>query len=354
MCKLVDHGFQWRTRRRNVEEVEGQLSGMSASPCREHLCKGVCTIQCSGRSTYLFTYLPTYSTLFPLNDSSMSCPYFDARMVSVAKDLISLIRLQTAMTITSQVLGTYMMAHRDAIEVPLSNGLRIQVLPSMEDLPRARKHQFAAFVASEGLLVVWDDDPNHMLTRGKEIEKALMDLFWDRKAGGEDAEFDEKKPGARVTEYEVDEEGEIITQRRPTNLQNSILVGCTIVLVAIMLGAGVRSVVSEFSVDKGYIRCAFLLLIPVQIFFTLVSDNLGGQPHTLSSSRNSSCISLQKVFRLANGQKVLQPGHSGLLRPVYRTGPSNEGKFEILFRCLLSSYPEQRPVTTYHCAMSRL
>lgn len=175
------------------------------------------------------------------------------------------------MTITSQVLGTYMMANKDAIEIPLSNGLRIQVLPTIEDLPRARKHQFAAFIAAEGLLVVWDDDPHHMLVRGKEIEKALMDLLWKDPSSKED-ETEEKKPIPQVTEYEVDEEGEIITQRRPTNLQNSILVGCTIVLVSMMLGAGVRSVVSEFSVDKGFIRCAFLLLIPVQVFFTLVSS----------------------------------------------------------------------------------
>lgn len=177
------------------------------------------------------------------------------------------------MTITSQVIGTYMLANRDAVDVPLSNGLRVQVLPSIEDLPRARKHQFAAFVAAEGLLVVWDDDPNHMLTRGKEIEEALMDLLWDRKPqGGQDGEPDEKKVAVpQVTEYEVDEEGQVITQRRSINLQNSVLVGFTIVLVALMIGAGIRSVATEIAVDKGYLRAAFLLLIPIQIFFTLVS-----------------------------------------------------------------------------------
>jgi hypothetical protein len=45
----------------------------------------------------------------------------------------------------------------DASDIPLKNGLRVQVLPNMSVLPYARKAQSAAFVAAEGLLVVWDD-----------------------------------------------------------------------------------------------------------------------------------------------------------------------------------------------------
>lgn len=67
------------------------------------------------------------------------------------------LNLPCAMTINSRVVKTFLAWSPDALDVPLKNGLRVQVLPSMEELPRARKAQSAAFIASEGLLIVWDD-----------------------------------------------------------------------------------------------------------------------------------------------------------------------------------------------------
>ena len=67
------------------------------------------------------------------------------------------LNLPCAMTINSRVVKTYLAWSPDALDVPLKNGLRVQVLPCMEELPRARKAQSAAFIAADGLLVVWDD-----------------------------------------------------------------------------------------------------------------------------------------------------------------------------------------------------
>lgn len=67
------------------------------------------------------------------------------------------LNLPCALTINSRVVKTFLAWSPDALDVPLKNGLRVQVLPSMEELPRARKAQSAAFIASEGLLIVWDD-----------------------------------------------------------------------------------------------------------------------------------------------------------------------------------------------------
>src|SRR3984957_434004 len=106
------------------------------------------------------------------------------------------------MTVNSRVIKTFFQWSPDAVDVPLMNGLRVQILPTIDDLPRARKHQFAAFVASEGLLVVWDDEALHLVQRAKSIESELMELVW--KAGSEDDE-DEKK-GPTTTETEIDEE----------------------------------------------------------------------------------------------------------------------------------------------------
>jgi hypothetical protein len=175
------------------------------------------------------------------------------------------------MTVNSRVIKTFLNWSPDAIDVPLMNGLRIQILPTIDDLPRARKHQFAAFIASEALLVVWDDDALHLIDRAKLIESELMELVW--KTGepeDQEAMENEKKAPVMSQVIEIDEEsGEIIPETRPTHLLNTILVAFTLVIIITMLGAGFREVAIEIDVDHSYTRLAFLALTPVQIFFTL-------------------------------------------------------------------------------------
>ncbi|KLU83066.1 hypothetical protein MAPG_02133 [Magnaporthiopsis poae ATCC 64411] len=176
------------------------------------------------------------------------------------------LNVQCAMTVNSRVIKTFLQWSPDAVDVPLMNGLRVQILPTIDDLPRARKHQFAAFVASEGLLIVWDDDALHLVQRAKAIESELMELVW--KAGAEDDE-DEKK-GGDVNDYEIDEEsGEIKPEKRPVHLLNTWLVTFTLILVTVSLGAAWRQLAIECSVDQTYVRLALVGLAPLQIFFTL-------------------------------------------------------------------------------------
>ena len=174
------------------------------------------------------------------------------------------------MTVNSRVIKTFLGWSPDAVDVPLMNGLRVQILPTIEDLPRARKHQFAAFIASEGLLVVWDDEALHLVERARAIESELMDLVW-MTGEPEEAEEGQTKKEPVVTEIAIDEEsGDIIPETRPTHLLNTILVALTLVIIVVMLGAGFREVAIETMIDHNMIRLAFLALTPVQVFFTLV------------------------------------------------------------------------------------
>ncbi|KAL7806989.1 glycosyltransferase [Trichoderma aethiopicum] len=178
------------------------------------------------------------------------------------------LNVQCAMTVNSRVIKTFLQWTPDAVDVPLMNGLRVQILPTIDDLPRARKYQFAAFVASEGLLVVWDDDALHLVARAKAIESELMELVW--KAGNVDEEGGDEKGGPPVNEVEIDEEsGEIKPEKRPIHLQNTVLVSLTLTLVTVSLGAAWRQLAIEVSVDSNYIRLALVALAPVQVFFTL-------------------------------------------------------------------------------------
>ena len=172
------------------------------------------------------------------------------------------------MTVNSRIIKTFLQWSPEATDVPLMNGLRVQILPTIDDLPKARKNQFAAFVASEALLIVWDDEAMNIMARAKAIEDELMELVWKT---GEPEEEQEERKGPAVVECEIDEEsGEVKPEKRPTHIQNSVLVGFTLLIITVMLGAGFRAIAIEIAVDHGYTRLAFLALTPVQIFFTLV------------------------------------------------------------------------------------
>lgn len=174
------------------------------------------------------------------------------------------------MTVNSRVVKTFLAWTPDAVDVPLTNGLRVQILPTMDDLPRARKNQFAAFIAADALLVVWDDDAKNIRERAKFIEAELMQLVWQT-GEAEEKSIDGATKMPRVVTKDVDEEtGKSLPENRPTHLMNTILVSFTIVIIITMLGAGFREVAIETAVDRNYLRVAFVLLTPVQIFFTLV------------------------------------------------------------------------------------
>lgn len=152
--------------------------------------------------------------------------------------------------------------------MPLLNGLRVQIMPTMEDLARARKHQFAAFIAQEGLLVVWDDDCMQLAGRAQAIESELMQIVWN--SGKKDCEDPEKARLPNMEGFVINEEsGEITPARRPVHMQNTFLVALTLILIMITLGAGARSLAAQTAVDKDYTRIALLALTPIQIFFTL-------------------------------------------------------------------------------------
>ena len=182
---------------------------------------------------------------------------------------LKLIQIQCAITVTSGTIETFLAYNPTAKTVPLDDrGLSVQIVSTLPDLARAQKMQYAAFVASEGLLVVWDDDPMHIIARADNIEKKLTGLVWA--SNGSRIIVDGEK-GSRVAVMEVDSEtGLVVPQERPTFLLNTVLVAFTLTLIVTVVGAGFREIAIEISVDKNMLRLAFLALTPVQVFFSLV------------------------------------------------------------------------------------
>ncbi|KAH7158193.1 glycosyl transferase family group 2-domain-containing protein [Dactylonectria estremocensis] len=179
----------------------------------------------------------------------------------------SALDLQCAMTVNSRIIKTFLRWSPDAVDVPLMNGLRVQILPTITDLPRARKPHFAALIADVGLLIVWDDEAPNLITRARMIENELKDMVSNSDNIDDDDDDDERQEGAG---YEIDaESGEIKPEARPIHLQNTLMVSATLILVTTALGAGWRQLAIEVLVDGNYTRLALLCLTPIQIFFTL-------------------------------------------------------------------------------------
>lgn len=124
-------------------------------------------------------------------------------------------------------------------------------------------------------LVVWDDNALHLIERAKAIESELMELVW-KTGEPEDVEQGISKVGPIVAAVEIDEEsGEVLPQNHPTKLLNTALVSFTIILFIVVLGSGCNSMAVEVAVGHNYLRFLFLLS-PIQIFFTLVGYQFGG------------------------------------------------------------------------------
>ncbi|TKA62125.1 hypothetical protein B0A49_11583, partial [Cryomyces minteri] len=255
----------------------------------------------------------------------MACP--PQLSQSVFAVACAALNVHCAMTVNSRIIKTFLTWSPDAVDVPLMNGLRVQILPTMDDLPRARKHQFAAFIASEALLVVWDDEAMNLIPRAKTIENELMELVWKT---GEPADAPDDGPqtkkGPGVVEEEIDEEsGEIKPEKRATHLNNTILVGFTLTIITIMLGAGFRQIAIEVMVDKSYLRVAFLLLTPIQVFFTLffaqvivgcIAQCIGPVRQMTQNSRYYSALLPRRI----QGRQL---PHITIQCPVYKEGLSS-------------------------------
>src|ERR1700761_313358 len=81
------------------------------------------------------------------------------------------------MTVSTGVVKLFLQ-DETLVHMPLDSGLRLQILPNIAALPQCQKHQFAAFVRTYNVLVVWDDDPNHILKRVQSIEDQLIRMVW--------------------------------------------------------------------------------------------------------------------------------------------------------------------------------
>ena len=178
------------------------------------------------------------------------------------------------MTVNTSVIRTIMQT--EVQFVPLPNGLRLQVLPSIPYLADCQRHQNAAFIQDLGILTVWADNPKECAKRAQDIESQVIQVFSRGMSG-----FDEKPGEVTVDEVPADDydledgvprENGVSDPPRKIKLNQAILCAATLFLIIAALASGWRELAIELAVDKGWIRLAFVAVMPLQIWLALVSS----------------------------------------------------------------------------------
>lgn len=233
------------------------------------------------------------------------------------------------MTVSSRMLQTFI-ATNDLPYIPLDDGLRLQIIPDFSYLPTCQKHQCAAYIADRALLVVWDDSPRKLISRAYNIEASIMNLIWTDELIAEEP-HDEKK-GASSTVYSVetsepDTDVEKVQTEPPRKvvLIQAYLTAFTIVLAMAAISAGWRLVGLEIAADNNFVRVAFAVVVPIQLwcalfFFQTIATNLAQLFGPVTQMHiNTKSYSGLPPPRLQVDQRGSLP-HMTIQCPVYKEG----------------------------------
>ncbi|KAL2071672.1 hypothetical protein VTL71DRAFT_12907 [Oculimacula yallundae] len=210
--------------------------------------------------------------------------------------------------------------------VPLGGGQRIQLIPSMDYLHECKKNSFAAFVLSERLLVVWDDEPHNVFQRAHDIEAKMCLYIWGPTEGYSKSEWSDNAKTLGISEKTLSPaeiEDAIVEEKRKTLLINPIIVGLTLTLLISALGLGFRNLAQEIAVDGSYIRLALLVVVPAQVFVSLffmqiVIVNIAQMVGPISQlTRNTKFYSGKAPNRVDHENSL---PHVTIQMPVYKEG----------------------------------
>ncbi|KAK9356403.1 glycosyl transferase family group 2-domain-containing protein [Lipomyces doorenjongii] len=147
----------------------------------------------------------------------------------------------------------------DAHDIELSLNTRIQVLDTLDELPRARKYQYAAFIRSDQCLVIWAESIRDIVSFGAVIERKMVDTIW--------ATDISPKRGNRQflhlgSEADLESGEELLKQNRPLKVMQALSVAVAIVIMMTFYGVLFRTVAMEIKADGNYLRILAILYLP--------------------------------------------------------------------------------------------
>lgn len=170
------------------------------------------------------------------------------------------------MTIKTKVIEM-LLDDNDIPFVQINEGLRLQVIPDIEALPFCQKHQCAAFVLSEKMLVVWEDQPHSLIKRAAGIDEALFHMVCKGSLGND--KLDQDDPRNTHYQWQGLHEGTESEEKRPIMIYQPFFTAMTLLLALGVIGLGWRHIAIEITVDGGYMRILFVLCILPQLWLGL-------------------------------------------------------------------------------------
>ncbi|KAK5164919.1 uncharacterized protein LTR77_009584 [Saxophila tyrrhenica] len=233
---------------------------------------------------------------------------------------VQALNVRAAMTVKTRVIKMFLGLNTKHY-VPLKNGLRLQVLPNISFLPRCQKHHFAAFIADRQIMVVWDDEPRHVLDRAQKIEKALVEMIIDTDIEPKGEDETDAASTTIVGDDDNAERGAVEPPRRKNKLMSFQSAVC-IILVCSALGAGWGQIAQELATDHFYPRALFILALPAQIWLALfffqamigsISQTFGPVGQTHGNWKSYSGIKPKRLRRDAG-----RLPHLTVQLPVYK------------------------------------
>jgi hypothetical protein len=181
------------------------------------------------------------------------------------------------MTVNTRVIK-YILERTQAQYVQIQSGLRLQVVPDFEALPYCQRGQSAAFIASRGMLVVWQDDPKLTLERAEFIINCLMRMMCGAEYGydAQDLELEKSlgKNPIDIEDYDdVYDSGNAKDEDcRDMKMWQAAYCGMSILLLTTAIGSGYRQIaIEEFQAPKHWLRLLFVICLPAQVWLSLVS-----------------------------------------------------------------------------------
>ncbi|OCF59087.1 hypothetical protein L486_03586 [Kwoniella mangroviensis CBS 10435] len=208
--------------------------------------------------------------------------------------------------IVNTIMETYINPSPSMTELVIDENTRIQILDTIELLARARKHQYAAFVRSEQVLVVWADAVENVIPAAEALEESLIQFVWqgpevnvkfnlvmlqdakDREEMKEQERRDSQNSnekyginGVVLPELTADDKGSIKTKEedmdpediakramqrywreRPVMLIAPFSDGVAIMLCLALISLGLRILIKEYILDGQPMRFVLMIFSP--------------------------------------------------------------------------------------------
>lgn len=241
-------------------------------------------------------------------------------------------------------------------ELRMKDGSQLQIIDSLASITisSVKKFQFGCLLRKEGMLLVWQDNLQQILSHAQKMEDKLLAYVWGglpcnlttplastapsvsnlsmvppQKGGARVQQelevYDQSNSSADTLEKDLEDQPESLA--RPVKVHSAIFIGLGVCLaIVLVFGFSVGQLVSEGFMDGNWTRLVLLACIPLlmmagMFFFQVIFGNLwqicgpiGGMKN---NSRYYSCNKPNMRQAYAMG---FSPPHITIQMPVYKEG----------------------------------